>query len=142
MLTKKLQVIDYTVKQAENADTVDGKHASDFAAATDMTTAQSDISDLQTKVGNTAVSDQITASQKDMIGATSSDAGSHGLVPAPAAGQQNSFLRGDGTWAIPDGATYSVATQSEDGLMSSADKIKLDGVAEGATATTIQFVRW
>lgn len=35
-----------------NADTVDGKHASDFAAATDMTTAQSDISDLQTKVGD------------------------------------------------------------------------------------------
>ena len=35
-----------------NADTVDGKHASDFAAATDMTIAQSDISDLQTKVGD------------------------------------------------------------------------------------------
>lgn len=35
---------------------------------------------------------------KDMVGATASAAGSAGLVPAPAAGKQASFLRGDGTW--------------------------------------------
>ena len=35
---------------------------------------------------------------KDMGGATSSAAGTSGLVPAPAAGKQASFLRGDGTW--------------------------------------------
>ena len=33
-----------------------------------------------------------------MKGATSSAAGSSGLVPAPAAGKQTSFLCGDGTW--------------------------------------------
>ena len=33
-----------------------------------------------------------------MAGATSSAAGSAGLVPAPAAGDQDSFLKGDGTW--------------------------------------------
>ena len=32
------------------------------------------------------------------IGATASSAGSQGLVPTPAAGQQNQFLRGDATW--------------------------------------------
>ena len=37
----------------------------------------------------------------DMKGATSSAAGTHGLVPAPASGKQSSFLRGDGTWAVP-----------------------------------------
>lgn len=37
----------------------------------------------------------------DMKGATSSAAGTHGLVPAPASGKQTSFLRGDGTWVIP-----------------------------------------
>ena len=58
--TKKLQVLDYKIKQAENADTIDGKHAIDFATATDMDAAQSNISDLQTKVGDTSVSDQIT----------------------------------------------------------------------------------
>lgn len=35
---------------------------------------------------------------KDMVGATASEAGAAGLVPAPAAGKQTSFLRGDGTW--------------------------------------------
>lgn len=35
-----------------------------------------------------------------MGGATAETAGSQGLVPAPAVGQQNYFLRGDGTWAL------------------------------------------
>ena len=35
---------------------------------------------------------------KDMVGATASVTGAEGLVPAPAAGKQTSFLRGDGTW--------------------------------------------
>ena len=36
-----------------------------------------------------------------MIGATNTAQGSNGLVPAPGMGQQNLFLRGDGTWATP-----------------------------------------
>lgn len=69
----------------------------------------------------------------DMGGASASAAGTHGLVPAPAAGKQASFLRGDGTWAVPTDTTYSAATQSAAGLMSAADKAKLDGVEAGAT---------
>lgn len=34
----------------------------------------------------------------DFTGATSSVAGAHGLVPAPAAGDDTKFLSGDGTW--------------------------------------------
>lgn len=34
-------------------------------------------------------------------GATASAAGGTGLVPAPAAGKQGTYLRGDGTWATP-----------------------------------------
>lgn len=37
----------------------------------------------------------------DMKAATASAAGTHGLVPAPAAGKQGQYLRGDGTWATP-----------------------------------------
>lgn len=38
----------------------------------------------------------------DVMGAASSTkAGTSGLVPAPASGKQSSFLRGDGTWAVP-----------------------------------------
>lgn len=35
---------------------------------------------------------------KDMVGATASQAGEDGLVPAPAKGDEGRFLRGDGTW--------------------------------------------
>lgn len=37
-----------------------------------------------------------------MIGAQADKQGSEGLVPAPGIGQQNLFLRGDGTWAAPE----------------------------------------
>lgn len=61
--------------------------------------------------------------------ATASAAGGAGLVPAPAAGKQAQYLRGDGTWATPTNTTYSAATTSAAGLMSAADKQKLDGIA-------------
>lgn len=35
-----------------------------------------------------------------MKGASASAAGTQGLVPAPAKGRQNAFLRGDGTWEL------------------------------------------
>ena len=35
----------------------------------------------------------------DFTGATAEAAGKRGMVPAPAAGENNKFLRGDGTWA-------------------------------------------
>lgn len=73
----------------------------------------------------------------DMKAATSSAAGTHGLVPAPAAGSQGKFLRGDGTWQTPTNTTYNDATQSTHGLMSTADKTKLDGIAAGANKTTV-----
>lgn len=67
----------------------------------------------------------------NMSGATTSAAGKAGLVPAPATGANNRYLRSDGTWAVPPdtNTTYSVATQSANGLMSSADKQKLDGLS-------------
>lgn len=40
-----------------------------------------------------------------MLGASASAAGTQGLVPAPAKGKQNSFLRGDGTWVEMTEAT-------------------------------------
>ena len=43
----------------------------------------------------------------DMTGATASAAGAHGYVPAPAAGDQNKFLQGDGTWATPADEIYT-----------------------------------
>lgn len=41
----------------------------------------------------------------NMIGASANKAGGAGLVPAPAAGKQNAYLRGDGTWEEMQDAT-------------------------------------
>lgn len=72
-------------------------------------------------------------------GATSSAAGGSGLVPAPSKGASNRYLRSDGTWQVPPdtNTTYSVATTSASGLMSSADKAKLNGIEAGANNTTV-----
>ena len=43
----------------------------------------------------------ITIPNTTMGAATADTAGTIGLVPAPSAGKQTSFLRGDGTWVIP-----------------------------------------
>lgn len=53
----------------------------------------------------------------NMGAATSSAAGKAGLVPAPAAGEQASFLRGDGTWVVPTNTTYAKANTSTLGLV-------------------------
>lgn len=63
MSTKKLQVLDYKI----NADTLDDKHASDFASASDMAEAKDDIDDLQAKVGDESVSSQIATSIENKV---------------------------------------------------------------------------
>lgn len=42
---------------------------------------------------------ELAEATQDMQGATAQSAGTAGLAPAPAAGDQGSFLKGDGTWA-------------------------------------------
>lgn len=51
-----------------------------------------------------------------MTGATASAAGKVGVVPAPAAGSQGQFLRGDGTWA-----TVSTADEKVKSTVSTAN---------------------
>lgn len=51
----------------------------------------------------------ISANYPDVTGATSSTAGTHGLVPAPAAGDEGKFLKGDGTWGTVSAGSASLA---------------------------------
>lgn len=53
----------------------------------------------------------------NMGAASASAAGKAGLVPAPAAGKQASFLRGDGTWVVPTNTTYAKANTTTLGLV-------------------------
>lgn len=73
----------------------------------------------------------------NMKAATASEAGAAGLVPAPAAGKQTSFLRGDGTWATPPNTTYAVANESTNGLMAAADKKTMNRLIGVNTVTTL-----
>lgn len=52
-----------------------------------------------------------------MTGATASSAGAAGLVPAPAAGAQHKFLRGDGTWV-----TLDIDENLTNGILDEAEK--------------------
>ena len=103
----------------------DTGHISDAAAVT-----KSDITALGIPGSNT------DTTYDNFKGATSDTNGTNGLVPAPYSGNQAQFLRGDATWATPPDTTYGIAMPSKDGLMSSADKTKLDGIASGANNYT------
>lgn len=56
----------------------------------------------------TEIANDGTLSVPAMGAASSSVDGSAGLVPAPAKGKQNSYLRGDGTWAVPSNTDTKV----------------------------------
>ena len=67
-----------------------------------------------------------------MGAATSSAAGSAGLVPAPAAGKQGQFLRGDGAWATPTNTTYGAGS----GISLSGTTFSNSGVRAIAESST------
>ena len=64
---------------------------------------------------------QLSRATNNMTGATASTAGAHGLVPAPAAGDNTKFLGGDGTWKnVPaelSGLTDVTLTSPSDGQL-------------------------
>lgn len=92
---------------------------------------------LSTNDYTTAEKQKLAGLHNDaMTAATASAAGMAGFVPAPPAGSQTKFLRGDGTWVVPTNTTYQPATAAENGLMSKEDKAKLDGI-EFATEAEI-----
>lgn len=66
-----------------------------------------------------------------MSGATVDADGKSGLVPSPTKGAQR-WLDSTGAWTTPPNTTYGAASTTSAGLMSAADKKKLDGVATGA----------
>lgn len=59
---------------------------------------------------STGVLDATDTTYSDFTGATSSVAGAHGLVPAPTTSDPDKFLKGDGTWDVPIGTTYTAGT--------------------------------
>ena len=51
-----------------------------------------------------------------MTGATEQNAGISGLVPRPVAGDQNKFLRGDGTWAVINSSSSGLTPEEQQSI--------------------------
>lgn len=71
-----------------------------------------------------------------MTGATADTAGTSGLVPAPAAGEQDKYLRGDGMWAAPLSDEQLTTLGKVDGLETRVGSIetKYDNLIKDAPA--------
>lgn len=120
-----------------NGDLVDSGHKhGDYktkqTAKTDPTASGTSVTFIDTITQN--ANGEMTATKKTvrtMGAATASAAGSTGLVPAPAAGKQGSFLRGDGTWVVP------TDTKNTAGSTDSSSKLFLIGAtSQGADPQT------
>ena len=73
-------------------------------------------------------------------GATASAAGGSGLVPAPAVGASNRYLRSDGSWAVPPdtNTTYSTGNATTAGItkLYTSTGTSSDGTMTRAAITT------
>ena len=95
-----------------NADSITYSHADITHTDSTGTPSTLGFGDTVTPVTAVTVDDQghttevettvFTLPSNTFGAADATDAGTAGLVPAPAAGQQNRFLRGDATWAEAD----------------------------------------
>ena len=62
---------------------------------------------LKDSNGDTLYPQAVATNLVNFAGATSSAAGASGIVPAPAAGDQNDVLKGDGSWGLIDSSNLS-----------------------------------
>jgi hypothetical protein len=136
---------EHTHKSADITDLTDtlssavvgeaGKATSDKNGK-DITTYVADVTSDNTKITVTkgdGSSSEIQFPQGTVYdaftGASAEGAGEEGLVPAPAQGDQDKFLKADGTWAVPvdNDTTYDVATSETAGLVKASSEIQVDG---------------
>ena len=89
---------------------------------------------------STLTTQDTNTTYSDMTGATASAAGTHGLVPAPAAGAQTKYLRGDGTWQVPTNTWRGIqdnltSTATDQSLSANQGKI-LKGLVDGKASAS------
>lgn len=140
---------DGKANEAANADQLGGKNAADYALKTDVNNALNNL-DWKNSVADAVALKAIAAPQEAW---TVSLADTNAIYRFDAQGTQTADATGDdaGEWYVPTDKTagawlkigtakYSPATAQADGLMSKADKAKLDNFADAdqyATKTNL-----
>lgn len=101
-----------------------------------------DLQEIKRQLGEYIVKSDVPESAifANMVGATAETAGAAGYVPAPGAGKQETYLRGDGTWQQAFDSLAAVRANTRQGyiagalaLKEAAGTIMTDTLAAGAT---------
>lgn len=71
-----------------------------------------------------------------MSGASAITAGKEGLVPAPAAGDQNKFLRGDGTWQVVEEVNNETVVEIQNNITELKEVIGVPANQETGTSAS------
>ena len=122
---------DITVDTSGNVSVNDNSHSHTIGNVGGLQTA------LDDKVNNSQVLTNVPSGAKftDTVYTHPTGAGNNHI---PTGGASNQILRysasGVAVWSAEKNTTYNVATTSANGLMSSTDKTKLNGIETGATA--------
>lgn len=104
-----------------------------------------DLQAVKEQLGGYTVKSDVPANAifANMVGATASESGQAGYVPAPVAGAQSKFLRGDGTWQPVLESLEDVKANTQSGYIVGALALKeaigttlTETLAEGATTLT------
>ena len=113
-----------------SADLVDDSTTTNkFVTASDKTTWNGKQNALTAGPNITISGDTISATDttySDFSGATSGDAGTHGLVPAPASGETDKYLKSDGSWATVSQYSLPAATASTLGGVKIGANLSMD----------------
>ena len=88
--------------------------------------------------GNPAWRTDANTTYSNMTGATASAAGKSGLVPAPASGENEKYLCGDGTWKKPTASVDTLTTMEQ--VEASTDDSK--AVGAGAVKELSASLQW
>lgn len=135
------EFVDQTARN--NVSSTDKKVETYFAEAKELVNAEAEARAakdqylenhmVQIVPGKTLSSNDYTDEDKERVqnpvefkGATATANGEKGVVKRPLIDDRDKFLKGDGTWGVPENTTYDLVTRSKNGLMSSDDKYKLD----------------
>lgn len=121
-LASEMRAIYSTVKNKVNKADADAAYLAIEGKAVDAVKADSATKATQDGNGKVIADTYAlkTSVPTQMVGATSSVAGSAGTVPAPAAGKQNSFLQGNGTWTAISIPTKVSTLTNDSGYITSS----------------------